>query len=449
MTALPLLVALAFSQVDSGETQPPPKPVPAQDAPVEEVATPDAGSALLVPRQYGVAGSLDPQGRPPVEPLPDGELPLMRWDEPVSCGFLQPTPDVPSGHFRIQCDETKRVCHVAALRELSDEGVEGFEPLTRVQECAVFPSDDWGRRFNDGYRYVRAIAEAPPGWVRDARGRVMQVNFDLHRRIYIGGGYSPLRLNDGSTDVTRYRTEFGVRVEFPGDDGEPTLHRLHILESELFFDTYSADVTLIRYDYSADRQAPFLRVTSFFGTPRRLDLNLDASGYFKALQLEWIRRNNETNSFLTLGDAEVVFDLWHSKDLVSYVRIRAGAAVEQDALRRFLSAKPVAAFEGDLTLDSDGFHHLTFMAQAEKLFFDPEVPGRVRNPQRLRAKAAYEVIFIAINDQPLSLIAEGRATYRDDLPAYDPGWEYSGTVGLRFSFWAPARRNAKSQNDLK
>lgn len=442
MTALPLLVALALQQLDGGAESP--------GGAVEDAKTTaaDAGSELS-PRSYGPPRGLDAQGRPPVDPLPEGELPLMRWEEPVSCGFLQPTRDVPSGHFRIQCDETKRVCLVAPLRELTDDGVEGFEPLTRVQECAVYPSDDWGRRYNDGYKYTRAIAEAPPGWVRDTRGRVMQVNFDLHRRIYIGGGYSPLRLRDGTADTTRYRTDFGVEVEFPGDDGEPTLHRLHILESELFFDTYSADVTLVRYDYSVDRQAPFLRFTTFFGTPRRADLKLDAAGYFKALQLEWIRRNNETNSFLTLGDAEVTFDLWHSKDLVSYVRLRAGAAVEQDALRRFLTGKPVAAFEGDLTLDPDGFHHVTFQVQGEKLFFDPVVPGRVRNPQRLRAKASYEVIFIAINDQPLTFVAEGRAVYRDDLPAYDAGWEFSATAGLRFSFWAPARRTAKTQNELK
>lgn len=445
MTALPLLVALTtvtLQQIDGGEASP---GFVVEDAPVAAPA--DAGT--LLPPAYGPVRGLDPQGRPPVEPLPEGELPLMRWEEPVSCGFLQPTPDVPSGHFRIQCDEANRTCLVAPLRELSDDGREGFEPLTRVQECAVYPSDDWGRRYNDGFKYIRAIAEAPPGWIRDARGRVMQVNFDLHRRIYLGGGYSPLRLADGTTDTTRFRTDFGIRVEFPGDDGEPTLHRLHILESELFFDTYSADVTLVRYDYSVDRQAPFLRFTTFFGTPRRFDLNLDAAGYFKALQLEWVRRNNETNSFLTLGDAEVTFDLWHSRDLVSYVRIRGGAAVEQDALRRFLTLKPVAAFEGDLTLDPDGFHHVTFQVQGEKLFLDPVVFGRPRNPQRLRAKAAYEVIFIAINDQPLTFIAEGRATYRNDLPAYDEGFEYSATAGLRFSFWAPARRTAKTQNELK
>lgn len=446
MTGLPLLVALyavSAQQPDAGEAQPP-------GWVVEDTQTAvDAG--MFVPRAYGPQRGLDPQGRPPVEPLPAGELPLMRWDEPVSCGFLQPTPDVPSGHFRIQCDEAQRVCLVAPLRELSDDGGEGFEPLTRVQECAVYPSDDWGRRYNEGYKYVRAIAEAPAGWIRDARGRVMQVNFDLHRRIYIGGAYSPLRLADGTADTTRYRTDFGIRVEFPGDEGEPTLHRLHILESELFFDTFSADVTLVRYDYSVDRQAPFLRFTTFFGTPRRFDLNLDAAGYFKALQLEWIRRNGETNTFLTLGDAEVTFDLWHSRDLVSYVRVRGGAAVEQDALptRRFLTLKPLAAFEGDLTLDQDGFHHLTFMVQGEKLFLDPVVFGRPRNPQRLRAKASYEVIFIAINDQPLTLYAEGRATYRDDLARYDAGWEFSGTAGLRFSFWAPARRTAKTQNELK
>src|SRR5262249_33624999 len=161
----------------------------------------------------------------------------------------------------------------------------------------------------------------------------------------------------------RFRTDFGIDVEFPGEDNEQTLHRLHFLQSEFFFDTYSAESTLVKYDYSVDRSAPFLRITSFFGQPRRFDLNLDAAGYFEVLHLEWLRRGGETQTFLTLGDAEVTFDLWHSKDLVSYVRVRGGAAAEQDILQKFLSLKPVAAVEGDFTLDQDGFHHLAFQVQ--------------------------------------------------------------------------------------
>lgn len=447
MTALPVLLCLASAalgqmDVDGGTEE-------GRTDPIAESSA-DAGTEQL---PTAPTLNLDAQGRPPVE-KPAANLPLMRFDLPISCGFLQPTPQVPSGHFRIQCDDTTRVCLVAPLRELTDEGVEGNEPLARVNECGVYPEDDFGGKYRrEGYRFVPAIAEAPPGWVRDERGRVMQVNFDLHRRIYLGFEYAPIILPgtapalvpSGTQDTTRFRTEFGIEVEFPGEDAEPTLHRLHLLQSEFFFDTYSAESTLVRYDYSVDRSAPFLRLTTFFGQPRRFDLNLDAAGYFEALHLEWLRRGGETSTFLTLGDAEVTFDLWHSKDLVSYVRLRGGAAAEQDVLRKFLTLKPVAAVEGDFTLDQDGFHHLSFQVQGEKLLFDKAVLGRTLNPQRLRARAAYEVIFIAINDQPLTLYLDARATYRDDLPTQPAGWEYQGGAGLRFSFWAPARRSARLQ----
>src|SRR5687767_6556269 len=57
--------------------------------------------------------------RPPVE-APQSPLPIMKWDGPVSCGFLQPTKAVPSGHYRIQCDDEKKVCLVSPTHVLNE-----------------------------------------------------------------------------------------------------------------------------------------------------------------------------------------------------------------------------------------------------------------------------------------------------------------------------------------
>jgi hypothetical protein len=51
------------------------------------------------------------------------------------------------------------------------------------------------------------------------------------------------------------------------------------------------------------------------------------------------------------------------------------------------------------------------------------------------------VILLAINDYPLTLTLDARAQWRDDVPRLK-GWEFSGNVGLRFSFWAPARHHS-------
>ena len=71
--------------------------------------------------------------------------------------------------------------------------------------------------------------------------------------------------------------------------------------------------------------------------------------------------------------------------------------------------------------------------------------GRDPNPYRVRLQAGYEVIAIAINDQPLTLVFDVKGTYRND---FAPGplsaanrLELTGEAGVRFSLWAPARRS--------
>jgi hypothetical protein len=147
-------------------------------------------------------------------------------------------------------------------------------------------------------------------------------------------------------------------------------------------------------------------------------------------------------SFLTVGSAAVALDRWRSKNRDSFVRARVGPAAEVEMTNKSASLKPFATVEADFTLDRDGFHHFTALASGEKLLFDAPLPGRTGSPQRLRLQAGYEVIVLAINDYPLTLAFDARATWRDDLVSVRPGWEFGLNAGLRFSFWAPARRDA-------
>ena len=436
MATAPLLL-LVSALLNQGTAEVPPDEAPGDEAPQQ---------------------SVQPSGQPP-PPVPGGPtadrpavepgkapLPQMRWDQVVQCGYLRPTKEVPSGHFRIQCDDKIKVCLVAPTRVVLEDGVEGPEPMARVSECAGYYGEDWGQKAKAGYRFFPAIAEAPPGWIRDERGRVMQVNFDLNRRVYLGGAWAPVASNAGRTLTGRLRADFGVEIEFPGEDSN-VLNRIHLLETEFFLgpDTTTIDATLIRYDWSVSRQAPLFWVSTFIGKPRRHDFSMDAGGWFEALHLESLRRGRESDNFLTLGTVNLTLDLWHSRDLVSYLRVRLGPSAEVDTGRGFTSLKPVAALELDATLDEGGFQHLHLSVEGEKLYFDSTVEGRVRNPERLRIKAGYEHILIAINDYPLSFVLDGRATWRDDLPNVAPGWELGAEAGLRFSFWAPARRAAVLQ----
>ncbi|MBI3185563.1 MAG: hypothetical protein HYZ28_25775 [Myxococcales bacterium] len=424
-TALALASLLALSQ----------SPEAPLDAPLRQEPVPEPAPAEEAPPPRSL--------RPRLEPLAD-PLPVMRWDAPVMCGYLEPTRAVPSGHFRVQCDERTKLCLAAPTNVLGPDGVETPVPLSRARECTQLYREAWAAELRAGYRFVPAIADSPPGWVRDERGRVMQVNFDLNRRIYLGGAYAPSLSRQETTD--RVRADFGIEVEFPSST-EPSVGRLHMLEAELLLGANSAiEGTLARYDWSVAREVPLLWITTFVGKPTRHDLTLDIAGWFEALRLESINRGGlRWQSFLTLGAANLTVDLWHSKDLVSYVRLRGGPALELDTRAGITAIKPVAAVEGDLTLDRDGFHHLRFSALGEKLLFEPEVAGRVRNPQRLKLRAGYELILLAINDYPLTLVADARGAWRDDLPGVLPGWELGAEAGLRFSFWAPARRSAPLQ----
>lgn len=387
----------------------------------------------------------DPRGRPQVV-RGSGPLPVMRFDAPVFCAELAPSREVPSGRYRIQCDDKAQQCLASSTHVMLD-GVEGSEPLARVNDCLPFyPNSDHGRRVLT-YRFVAAQPESPSGWFRDEEGRVMQVNFDLNRRVYLGSAYAPIWFHDSQSH--RIRADFGIEVEFPSDDGH-ILNRLHLLEGQLNMGdggaTVSGEATLIRYDWSAGRQTPVLWLTTFIGAPHRFDLTLDLGGWLEALRLETIKRANlTTQSYLTLGSANLTLDVWHSRDLVSYVRLRAGPSVEIDLLNGFTTVKPMAAFDADLTLDPDGFHHLHANVLVEKLYFDKPVAGRPLNPERLKVNLGYEVILLAINDYPLSLVLDGKGVWRDDLVGAPAGWEWSAEAGLRFSFWAPARRKLEAQ----
>jgi hypothetical protein len=382
-----------------------------------------------------------------VEPA-QGEIPHLQFDKEIFCAHLNPTKAVPSGNFRVQCDKESHVCLAAPTKVLRD-GVESEEELQRVGLCSSLSDVDLARLESEEYHFVEAVADAPDGWFRDDLGRIVQVNFDLHRRVYFGGAWGPLyqpgpypNLSHQALYVGRGRADFGIEVDVANDGGRE-MHRLHFLDGSAWLGSETRIMaTAARYDFSLRRVAPPLWLTTFVGRPQRIDLDVNISGWFEALRLELV----SDKSFLTLVSANAAFDLWHSKDLQSYLRVRLGPAAELDVQAKALALRPEAAVEGDFTLDHDGFHHVTFAVTGEKLFFGPHLDGRRDNPERVRGKAGYEVILLAINDYPVTLVLDGFAGWRDDLPNVVPGWEFGADAGLRFSFWAPQRRTATQVN---
>lgn len=373
-----------------------------------------------------------------VQPSP-GEKPHLDWEKPVWCVTLRPTAAVPSGEFRVQCDAVTQTCLAAPTRVLVD-GVEGEEPLSRVSEgCGGYLDElvSMALHSTGGWPTHEAIAEAPPGWFRDERGRVMQVNFDLQRRVFFGGAWAPYYRPDGTGFVPgRARVELGGVATLNRRDRQQ--HRFHFLEASVWLGADARDTRLeasvLRYDTSIRHERPLLWLTTFVGKPRRIDLPLNVGWAAEAGRFEALGGR----TFITVLELDATVDLWIAPDLDSYLRVRFGPALEYDAEGKGAYLRPAVAVEGDFTLDRDGFHHLTASALGEKLFFEPADPGRGPSPQRLKVKAGYELILFALNDYPVTLSLEGRATWRDDVPLLK-GWEFSGNAGLRFSLWAPGR----------
>jgi len=396
---------------------------PTQAAPKERPAPPPSTSAL------------------PTVQVPPGDVPVMSWYRDVKCTDLAPSRAVPSGRYRVQCDELNHLCLASSRNTLGPDGVETHERLPRTDTCHADP--ELGAQLaQQGYRFLFAIAEAPPGFARDERGRLIQASFDLNSRLYLGVALAPVYTRLLQTwETTRMRVEFGIQHEWPGERSSgPARHRIRVLEGALHLGPEeSIEGVLFHYDDSVERVTP-IRLTSVVGgQPHRGDLKLNLGIYVDVARWESIKRAGVANSFLTWGALEGTLDVWHSADLTSYVRLRLGAGVETDMFRHFTQAKPQAALDADFTLDASGLHHLRLGAEAEKLYLGPSVPGRPVNPERLRVRAGYELVLFALNDRPFTFTLEGRGTWRDDLPEVPPGWEWAIQAGLRFSFWVGPR----------
>jgi len=140
----------------------------------------------------------------------------------------------------------------------------------------------------------------------------------------------------------------------------------------------------------------------------------------------------------------VTWDLFQDADMTSYLRIKLGvglddAFLDKEERGRFVVA-PLAALEGDFSFDDEGFHHLVLSSRFEAAFIEDISEGAdgLVYHRRFDNELAYELILIAIDDQPITLRVGVTGGYRDDLVEHN-GWEFAALAGLRFSLWASPR----------
>ncbi len=368
------------------------------------------------------------------------DLPQMDPDRPVRC-----VKDLQGRLWRVQCDETRRACLYAPNDELDTDG-DRARPLERVRFCPVDerPFDRAGLEAA-GYSMIAGLPDAPHGWMRDDRGRVFQVNFDLRRRLYLGGSWAPSADLDGATASARSVVDFGLFVyERFGDDDSPNRHRVRIAEGTVHLQPFAAELVIARYELSRRYIEPLLRLTTFFGTPHRYDLGLNIGLWSEAGRVEVHHTDVADSNLWRFATAQATLDLWQSEQLDSFARIRSGVGVEAlytDAMPDRTAVTASSAFELDWVIDRAGFHNVRAELGYERPYYiEPDRPAVAgERTQRMRARLQYEAIVLAINDQPLSVVVGAGGEKRNDVPGVPNEWAFLADAGLRFSLWAPPR----------
>ncbi|MGB8933455.1 MAG: hypothetical protein WCC48_19590 [Anaeromyxobacteraceae bacterium] len=366
--------------------------------------------------------------------------PALAWGVPSRCLVRGET------NYRIQCDEKARRCLVAPDAEL-DPDASPVAQLERAPAC-LGPALTLADLTSRGYAVVPALAESPPGWYRDERQRAMQVDFDLNARFFLGGGY----LYSGGPWSGDAIVSGGGRLDRPFTWwNAPALARMHFLEGWASVDGNHGELLVFGVDASRVYPTPLLRITTFFGKPHRYDPPLYFGLWAEGLRMEFLTtRSGESFDRTMFAAGAVTVDMWRSRDLSDFIRVRVGGGYEEALGGDWGSFVPHAALEGELTLGRNGFHHLRASAQGELLTSSGErlAAALPENRTRLTVKGEYEVILFALNNQPISLALEAKAVKRDDVPDYPTGWLVQAGAQLRFSLWAPPRRGAGTQGSL-
>lgn len=393
-------------------------------------------AALATVAGVATNGSAARADAPAPMPTLDPKAPVLCVDDPRG---------VP---VRLQCDTLATGVGTCWVAPACAQGMEGVTSATcqtidRARYCD-YAADRTYADITADHRVVPARADVERGFYRDVDGRVFQIGFDLNERFWLGarwlGTWSGRE--GGGHDLDGVGFDLGLRADVLTDNGQ-TKTRYRFLETDLTLSPFTVRASFLRFDTSNDGGEPFMRVTTFVGEPARHDVYLTAGWWGDLLAVEHRPRASEDDTFLRIVAAGVTWDLWHDADMTSYLRLRGGAALDdlfhagEDSR---IAVTPLAYLEGDFTLDDRGFHHLTLSSGYEAVYSDPDGSGHLVGAKRFVNEVAYELVLVAINDQPLTLRAAVSGGYRDDVA--DPqktGWELAATAGLRFSLWAPPR----------
>lgn len=376
------------------------------------------------------------------DPLP----PQLSWEKPVRCMTNEEGKTV-----RVQCEtkDDELVCLVA-----SNEAKDGGE-LNRIKECESVESvDAYKKLVQEGAKMVRgAVAETPPGFARAATGRAYQVKFDLLNRVYLGASWVPTfqlsqgALFDPTQSFGRGQAEMGLHISVLSHKGR-SRHDIRILEGTATFADLELRGMLFAYDYQHVHRRPAFYLTSFFGTPRLYEVAPPLGWGFRVMRVADRPPAFKNTLDMEFAEVHLAWNPWQSEDMYSHLRIEAGVDIgkfwedRNDISRGIGTGSFYAGFGAEAkfrtALGDSGLHYVTLdLGYHRPNYLDGTQIGKGAN--NITLKAAYEGIFIAINDQPLSFRVSAEGASREDPITATRSLEVRAMAGLRVSFWAPPR----------
>ena len=366
-------------------------------------------------------------------------MPRMDWDKPVVCVNL---PD--GSRTRLQCTEADGdcVCIRSGFHLLDSTGKQRDEWMKDLKGCSADYQSFYLQQLDrSGCKVVPGIAEAPEGYMRDRKGQLYQVAFDMRRRFYLGARWAPLFQRTGY-DLGRVGFDFGLRTY--GLKYNPRhRHRFRFFQGQVSLMPVDFEVLPMGYDSSRRREKPALWLTNLVGKPGRADINMDLGWGFKLLNTRFHPMGSSLYTELENLFLYGSWELYHNKSMANYVRLTLGPGLgevlsQADDESTRVAIYPAGSLEGEFTIGKSGLHHLGFNFTGALRFYFDELEKMYYTG---RGTLSYEWVLLAINDQPVSLYLEGSAEYRDDIPDAISNVELRGVAGLRFSFWAPALKH--------
>jgi hypothetical protein len=304
-----------------------------------------------------------------------------------------------------------------------------------------------------GATMVPAVAEAPPGYARSESGKAFQVKFDLLNRVYVGVGWAPTFQNKSGVPQPpnfpfgRAQAEAGIHVSVLSPSARAR-HDMTILEGAATFDDLELTGVLFTYDYQHLHRRPAFWLSTFMGPPAVYPVSPPLGWGFRLLSVHDRPPAYRDTFDLEVSELHLAWNPWQSDDMYNHVRLEAGGDLGEHWMDRTAISDGLntgswyagltSAVKSRFSLGEGGLHSMaTEFAYRRPTLVEGEMKGKSVN--RLSALVAYEGIFMAINDQPISLRVAASGTTRNDFDEDVRNVELRFTAGLRFSFWAPPR----------